>query len=290
MAWIELHQELAEHRKLHRLIKLTGVGRDAALGRLCLLWLWALTNRPDGDISDLDAGRIAQITDVRPRQAAAFLQALVDSGFLDREGERLCIHDWKDYGGRLYELRRQEAERKRRSRQKQRDAAADGHGDVTPLQNTTGHNRTQEDKTGQDLSSLSDAAGARAEAEAMEEYLHDRGLKPGDWLGITPELLERGEALTRNLFDAFCSREPTRADCARVLPLVTRLERGGRQERRWDEDAAGLLRYAFEQANRAGCPGVWSYIERVLLRLHQRGITTLARAEDFDWERDGGGE
>ena len=97
MAWIELHQELAQHRKLDRLIKDTGLGRDAALGRLCLLWLWALQNRPDGDLSDLDAKRAAEIFGVTPRKAAPFLEALERCGFLDRAGESLRIHDWEDY-------------------------------------------------------------------------------------------------------------------------------------------------------------------------------------------------
>ena len=100
MAWIELHQELAQHRKLDRLIKDTGLGRDAALGRLCLLWLWALQNRPDGDLSDLDAKRAAEIFGVTPRKAAPFLEALERCGFLDRAGESLRIHDWEDYTDR----------------------------------------------------------------------------------------------------------------------------------------------------------------------------------------------
>ena len=119
----------------------------------------------------------------------------------------------------------------------------------------------------------------------MAEFLHDRGLRPQDLLGATPELLEKGEKLAESLFQTFCARRPTRADLARVLPLVTRLEKGETPALRWDGDREKLLRYAFEQANRSGSPGVWSYIEGVLLRLHRRGITTLAQAEDYDWER-----
>ncbi len=282
MAWIELHQELAQHRKLDRLIKDTGLGRDAALGRLCLLWLWALQNRPDGDLSDLDAKRAAEIFGVTPRKAAPFLEALERCGFLDRAGESLRIHDWEDYTGRYSEIRRRNAERKRRSREKQRDKTVT----VTGLQDQTGPDRTGPDQTGQDLSFLSGGDGARAEAAAMEEYLLGRGLKPEDWLGATDTLLARSEALARSLFTAFCSREPTRADCARVLPLVTVPAPGDPAALRWDEDREALLRYAFEQANRNGKAGVWGYIEAVLLRLHQRGIRDLRAAEDYDLGRE----
>lgn len=283
MAWIELHQELAQHRKLDRLIKDTGVGRDAALGRLCLLWLWALGNRPDGDLSDLDARRAAEIFSVTPRRAAPFLEALERCGFLDRAGESLRIHDWEDYAGRYSEIRRRNAERKRRSRERQRDRSVT----VTGLQDRTGQDRTGQDQTGQNLSFLSGGDGARAEAAAMEEYLLGRGLKPEGWLGATDELLDRSRALARSLFTQFASREPTRADCAKILPLVTVPEPGDPSALRWDGDREDLLRYAFEQAALSGRAGVWGYIEAVLQRLHQRGIRDLKAAEDYDLGRAG---
>lgn len=283
MAWIELHQELAEHRKLDRLIQESGAGRDACIGRLCLLWLWALGNRPDGDLSGLDAQRLARITCVKPRQAAPFLEALVRSGFLDRDEKGLRVHDWNDYAGRLLETRRKVSERKRRSREKQRD----GHGPVTALPYPTQPYPTQPDQTEPDLLILSAGADEAREAAEMEEYLRSRGLLTRDWLGATPELIRRAEILTASLFEHFSTRQPTRGDLARVFPRVTRLEQASDPPlRRWDLKAEGLLRYAFEQAERNGKAGVWSYIEGVLLNLHRRGIGDLDAAEDYDWERE----
>ena len=42
MAWIELHQSLPQHRKLLALRDALGLRTPAALGHMCLLWLWAL--------------------------------------------------------------------------------------------------------------------------------------------------------------------------------------------------------------------------------------------------------
>lgn len=59
MAWIELHQSLPQHRKLLALRDALGLRTPAALGHMCLLWLWALDNAPDGDLSALPARQLA---------------------------------------------------------------------------------------------------------------------------------------------------------------------------------------------------------------------------------------
>ena len=43
MAWIELHQALPQHRKLLALRDALRLRTPAALGHMCLLWLWALS-------------------------------------------------------------------------------------------------------------------------------------------------------------------------------------------------------------------------------------------------------
>ena len=118
---------------------------------------------------------------------------------------------------------------------------------------------------------------------SLMSYLRDRGLDAEAWLGSTPALRARSEALARDLFQCFADRSPTLADRAKLLPLVT-VAAGA--ERRWDEDRADLLRYAFEQAALSGAGGSWPYIEGVLQRLRQRGIETLEQAEDYEWGRE----
>ena len=301
MAWIELHQELVQHKKMDRLLRQTGLSRDAALGRLCILWLWALSNRPDGDLGELDGRRLGQILELTPRKAGPFLAALEQSGFLDREGTRLRIHDWEDYAGRLLEVRRRSAERSRRYREQsraEREANAYANAHVTPLQNPTQPDPTQPNLTrtepkGETISaadaSSCGCAGARGDEERTADYLLERGLLADRWLGATEELLQRSRSLCDGVFRMFSKREPAEADYALAFPLVTRQEKGedGQILRLWDEDRADLLRYAFEQAARCGAGGNWQYVEGVLGRLASRGIRTRRDAEIYDLRRDG---
>lgn len=293
MAWIELHQELVEHKKMDRLVRETGVERATALGRLCILWLWALGHRPDGDLSDLDAARLGRILGLGPRKAAAFLEGLVASGFLDREGQRLAIHDWQDYAGRLLESRRKNIERTQRNRIRKKQTeegdvsrnVCETFANVSPLPYPTVPNPTAPYPT---LSSSGADAVAQADADAMAEYLHERGLRAEEWFGATPELLQRSRSLTDALFHVFCTRKPTEVDYARVFPIVAQRGEGpeGCMTRHWDADRADLLRYAFEQAAMNGCAGNWSYVDGVLGRLRQRGIRNRKQAEDYELERD----
>ena len=48
LAWIELHQTLPQSGKLMRLKRELRIRTPQAVGHLCLLWLWALDNAPDG--------------------------------------------------------------------------------------------------------------------------------------------------------------------------------------------------------------------------------------------------
>jgi hypothetical protein len=297
MAWIELHPELVEHKKLKALMRVTGAGRDACVGRLCILWLWAMSNRPDGDLTDVDAADFARLWELGPRKAAAFRDGLEQCGFLDRREGRLLIHDWEDYAGRLLEARRKHVERSRRYRENRRGACEerDGHGDgqrdgqAAPLPYLTQPNRTQPDLTEPILSDADGSSAARAGEEAeMADYLTERGLNAQTWFGATAELLERNRELTDQIFRVFCTRRPTQADYGRMFPLVTVREDGpqGEIRLRWDEDRASLLRYAFEQAALNGAGGKWNYVDGVLQRLGRRGLRSAWAAEGYDLERE----
>ena len=120
IAWIELHQSLPQHRKLLALRDALGVRTPAAIGHMCLLWLWALDNAPDGDLSALPAKQLAEICQFNVRRADALAAALRTSGFVDFDGQ---LHDWSDYTGRLIDQRAASRERQRRRRARQRLAA-----------------------------------------------------------------------------------------------------------------------------------------------------------------------
>ena len=116
-AWIELHQSLPSHRKTLRLQSLLKLRTPQAVGHLCLLWLWALDNAPQGDLSALSPRELATVCGYSPAKAQLWLDALVEAGFLDREGQTLRIHDWDDYAGQIVYERIKNRERKRRYRE-----------------------------------------------------------------------------------------------------------------------------------------------------------------------------
>lgn len=120
MAWIELHQSLPQHRKLLALRDALGLRTPAALGHMCLLWLWALDNAPDGDLSALPARQLAEICQFSERRAGDLAVALRTSGFVDADWR---LHDWGDYTGRLIDQRAASRERQRRRRARRRAAA-----------------------------------------------------------------------------------------------------------------------------------------------------------------------
>lgn len=141
MAWIELHQAIWTHRKTLILAAELDIDETYAAAHMIRLWTWALDNAPEGDLSGLPAKVIAYGAGWR-NDPDTFVEAAVRAGWLDRDGDRLVIHDWQDYAGRLIEKRRQDAERKRQwreekkdvqrtSRGRHEDAPQDGAGNLT---------------------------------------------------------------------------------------------------------------------------------------------------------------
>lgn len=128
MAWIELHQALPQHRKLLALRDALRLRTPAALGHMCLLWLWALDNAPDGDLSALPPRQLAEICQFNARRAGELAAALRTSGFVDADGR---LHDWGDYTGRLIDQRVANRERQRRRRARLRAAMEESKEDGT---------------------------------------------------------------------------------------------------------------------------------------------------------------
>ena len=61
---------------------------------------------------------IAEAAHWRGDDANVFVSAMIKSGFLDKEGSRLSIHDWKDFTYKLIEAREKAKERMRLSRER----------------------------------------------------------------------------------------------------------------------------------------------------------------------------
>lgn len=149
MAWIELHTKLPSHKKTKRLVRLLGlsVPQDIpqAVGHLCVLWLWAIENASDGTLNGFDAEDIADAAGWND-DPQVFLDAMVESGFLDADGDSYRIHDWMDYAGHYldYKKRIDVKNQKNRERQKRfREKAKIGKKELE--ENKTDNNNEPED-------------------------------------------------------------------------------------------------------------------------------------------------
>lgn len=141
MAWIESHGELVNHPKTRKLARHLNVPRWGAVGLLHCLWHWAVAYAHDGDLSgygDEDIALGAEWED----DPKTFVDALVECGWVDRDGENLSVHDWDEYAGRLIDRRKANAERKRQSRARHADIPDPSEG-VTGLPNLTKPNKTK---------------------------------------------------------------------------------------------------------------------------------------------------
>lgn len=120
MAWIEVHDTLPDHPKVLRAAKALKLDSDALVGKLVRLWVWALGNREDGVLNDLDADRLDVIMQYKGK-ASALLETLVTNRLLDAlPDEHYMIHDWDEHVMMLRdkreEKRKQNAERVKRYR------------------------------------------------------------------------------------------------------------------------------------------------------------------------------
>lgn len=114
MAWYEAHQTLAKHPKTLKLARLLKADRRYTVGLLHDLFSWGLDSAgKDGSLPGLTAEDIAAALDFPPRKGVAVVNALVECGYLDKDGETLAIHDWYDYAGKFMEKRESDRERKR---------------------------------------------------------------------------------------------------------------------------------------------------------------------------------
>lgn len=131
MAWIEAHDTLPDHPKVLRAARTLRMDSDALVGKLIRLWTWALNNRENGALSDLDATVLHRILNYNGK-AEKLLSALLEAQLLDALPEGgYAIHDWDEHTGRLMEQRdrkraqARERQRRRRASLKQEEPIGD---------------------------------------------------------------------------------------------------------------------------------------------------------------------
>lgn len=116
MAWIQVHQQLKDHRKLLAAADELEIEPAHMLGLLVSFWLWALDNAPSGSLEGISNRTIARSAQWN-KSPDTFVEALKNAGLLDEENTgELTIHDWYEYAGKLIDQREAEKNRSRRRR------------------------------------------------------------------------------------------------------------------------------------------------------------------------------
>jgi hypothetical protein len=167
--WIEAHQALLSHPKTKRLMRSLVATPNETLGILTRLWWFTMEYAPDGDLGDFSAEDIAEAVGWE-EDPKVLLAALQDPGpnkkahgFLDG----LMVHDWDQYGGKLYRKREADAERKRAGRTSAIHRTSNGH-PTDGAQTAHVEDRTEEDSRREDLPKEEAAAIADAREAAVE--------------------------------------------------------------------------------------------------------------------------
>lgn len=146
MAYVELHQALFDHRKTIVAADELGIQEVHLVGHLSALWCWCLDNCPDGLLPESE--RVIARGARWIGDAANFINALKKAKFVDETDGRLCVHHWEQYGGKLIEKRRNNAERQARHRDR-RDTNAPPTEGVTvtsPLDNALEKSREEKSR------------------------------------------------------------------------------------------------------------------------------------------------
>lgn len=121
MAWISVHQQIADHRKTRKLFRKLKISRQEAIGYLVLIWLWALDN------ADRDGKLLATTVEDIERagywagEPGVLYKALVDCQWIDEIDGNIYLHDWYDFNKPFYQY----------TDRKEKDRARKFHGNST---------------------------------------------------------------------------------------------------------------------------------------------------------------
>ena len=116
MAWIQVHQQVKDHRKVQAAADMLEIEPPHMLGLLISFWLWSLDNAPSGTLEGISERMIARAAQWYG-DPHKFVEAMLSAGLLDEdEPGKLAIHDWYEYTGKLIDQREAEKNRSRRRR------------------------------------------------------------------------------------------------------------------------------------------------------------------------------
>ena len=184
MAWIQVHHQLKDHRKLLAAADELEIEPAHMLGLLISFWLWALDNTPSGSLEGISNRMIARAAqwDGNPDE---LVEVLKNSGLLDEEtAGKLEIHDWYEYTGKLIDQR--EAE-KNRSRRRRAAAAA-----APPTEPQTTAGQTEDAPQGSQKKTAGRVNQSRPDQSKADQSKPDQGDQPPN-----PQTEAKADAQTR---------------------------------------------------------------------------------------------
>ena len=229
-----MHQELREHKKMFKCAEALNISRVEMIGTLVCLWLWALDNAEDGSLADVSNRTIACVCGFPEKKAQKLVDALFQTGFLDKDEERNCyvIHDWNEYAGKLMERRKNDRERKKNSAGKKKTSAGiptEFHGSSTENPALPYHNRTITVPT------ISEACNNTqvSTSDGGESDREDRGWITSCW-NASPE---QGSVDRERAWEAWKALNP---DSGMAEDILSCLE-AWKKSRRWREDGGEYI-------------------------------------------------
>ncbi|TWU39150.1 hypothetical protein Q31b_42350 [Novipirellula aureliae] len=130
------------HPKFCRLMRHLSLSRYCTVGVLESLWMMASQFTDDGDLSRFCADDISAYIDW-PGDAEQLVDALVDCGWLDRDGGNLIVHDFDDHKPNFINDRIKKREQRAAAKAKKEAEKADASRVSRDCPRTSQDNRTE---------------------------------------------------------------------------------------------------------------------------------------------------
>jgi hypothetical protein len=249
LTWIRVDTTLMRHPKVSRFAKAMGMSRHAAVGILIDLWCWCVDYTEGGDLSRISSDDLMAALGVAQDTALIkfdLIESLVTAGFIDREGERIVLHDWDIHQGQLLAQRDANRERQRRHRR-----IRGGNGAVTvtsPLRNASsrdGNAATERYVTKRNVTERRESASLLA----FDDLLPVTSAHVDRWRPLFPNLdiAVELEAMHAYLVAAPANRRPKRSLAKFAINWLKRSAKEGKSSEVGDQREASNLASRIKQ-------------------------------------------
>ena len=123
MTYLQVEQALIGHRKVHQLARLLKRSVASTIGYLVAMWLWSFDNCDATGALSTGDGWLLESAALWQGRRGVLVAALVEAGFLERDGDLLRIHGWAEHEGKVLAEREAAREKKRVQRARGREGS-----------------------------------------------------------------------------------------------------------------------------------------------------------------------